>query len=303
MSRGRIVSDSGAVPRVSIGVPVYNGERFLAATLESLLKQTFTDWEIIVCDNASTDRTAEICREYSRRDARIRYSRNESNIGSARNLNRTLELARAPYFKSANADDLCAPELVEKCVAVLDAHPEVVLSYGRATLIDADGRALRPYDEGLDLRQAGACERFRLAVDHARMVNILQGVMRTDVLRSTGRLGAYIGSDVVLVAELALHGQIYELPERLFFRRIHPGAFSSLHSEQLEQEFVDPRRRGRASLHYGRHFVEYVRAVRRAPLIPAEKLRLTAWILRRAISVRQVLYREVVDAVRAKVRG
>lgn len=291
-----------AVPRVSIGVPVYNGERYIAETLDSLLKQTFEDWELIISDNASSDRTFDICQEYARRDSRIRYTRNEKNIGSARNFNRTLDLSRGRYFKSANADDLCLPDLVEKCVAVLDANPDVALCYGRATLIDENGRTLRQYEDGLHLEPASATARFRLAVERARMVNILQGVMRADVLRKTGRLGSYVGSDVVLVAELALYGRIHELPDWLFFRRIHATAFSSLGSQELKQEFVNPGRGGGARAHYWRHFVEYLRAIWRAPLPAPEKLQLTTWMLRRAVWARDVLYREAVDAARDKLR-
>jgi glycosyltransferase involved in cell wall biosynthesis len=283
-------------------VPVYNGERFITETLDSVLKQTFEDWEVIISDNASTDRTPEICQAYARRDSRIRYTRNERNIGSARNFNRTLDLSRGQYFKSANADDLCLPDLVEKCVAVLDDHPEVVLCYGRTTLIDEHGRTLRRYEDGLHLRASSASARFRLAVERAHMINILQGVMRADVLRKTGRLRPYIGSDVVLVAELALHGQLHELPEWLFFRRIHTGAFSSLHSEKLEQEFVDPGTRRPAPPYYGRHFGEYVRAIWRAPLPALEKLQLTIWMLRRAVWARDVLCREILEAARDRLR-
>lgn len=285
-----------ARPRVSIGVPVYNGERFIRETLDSILNQTFTDWELIVCDNASTDGTAAICHEYVRGDARIRYVRNDVNLGSARNFNRTLELSRGEYFKSANADDLCAPELVEKCVAILDARPEVVLCYARSVLIDERGRPLQPYDDGLDLRQPGVADRFRGAIERVQKVNVLQGVVRADALRKTGKLGAYRGSDIVLAAEIALYGQIYEIPDRLFFRRIHPGAFSSLGLAEHEQEFVNPGGR-QVSGYYSRHFMEYLRAVWRAPIEWAERIRLISWLLRRVIMARAELWREMIRAV------
>lgn len=88
--------------RVSIGLPVYNGEQYLAKALDSLLAQTFTDFEVIISDNASTDRTSEICAAYLERDPRIRYYRNQQNIGAAPNFNRTFELATGMYFKTCS---------------------------------------------------------------------------------------------------------------------------------------------------------------------------------------------------------
>ena len=94
-------------PRVSIGLPVYNGQEFLEETLHSILNQTFNDFELIICDNASTDRTAEICRSFAKRDRRIRYYRNEINLGAAKNFNGVFFLARGEYLKWSDNDDLC----------------------------------------------------------------------------------------------------------------------------------------------------------------------------------------------------
>jgi glycosyltransferase involved in cell wall biosynthesis len=289
-------------PPVSIGLPVYNGDPYIEATLDSLLTQTFQDLEIIISDNASTDRTAEICRRYAEKDSRIRYFRNSTNIGSARNFNQTVTLASGKYFKSASADDLAAPELVEKCVAVLDHHPEVVLCYGKSILIDEHGRFLREYEDRLDLRSANTTERFSRAVQDTGLVNILQGVMRINALRKTAILGRYVGSDVILAAELALYGQFYELPERLFFRRIHPAAYSSQPTLEGRLAYMDPSRKDDVALHVWRQYSEYIRAICRSPVSPAAKTRLILWILRRAISVRAHLLGEVSVAVRQMFR-
>src|SRR5712671_2230439 len=107
-------------PRVSIGVAVYNGERFLSKTLDSLLAQTFEDLEIIICDNCSEDGTEHICRSYAASDNRIQYHRNSTNIGAPRNFNLVTTLSRGEYFKWSSADDLCAPVMIERCVEVLD---------------------------------------------------------------------------------------------------------------------------------------------------------------------------------------
>ena len=116
-------------PKVSIGLAVYNGERYLRQAIESILGQTYTDFELIISDNASTDSTQQICLEYAAEDGRISYHRNATNIGGANNENLTFRKAKAPYFRWAAHDDYVAPQLLERCVAILDTHPDVVLAY------------------------------------------------------------------------------------------------------------------------------------------------------------------------------
>ena len=116
-------------PRISIGLPVYNGERYLETALDSLLRQTCTDFELIISDNASSDGTEAICRRYAHRDPRVLYHRSERNRGASWNHNHVVEFARAPYFKWAAHDDVCAPEFLERCAGVLDGHPAVILCY------------------------------------------------------------------------------------------------------------------------------------------------------------------------------
>lgn len=195
----------GAMPRVSIGVPVYNGERYIAETLDSLLAQTFDDYELIICDNASTDGTGDICRAYAERDPRIRYVRNPENIGAAGNYRRALELSSCEYFRWANADDLFAPEGLARCVGVLDQDPSVVLTYPKTKFIDERGIVLSEYDDNLDLQSPKASERFLQVMDRLGYVNIIYGLMRTDVLRKTGLLRNFPRGDVPLVIELALY--------------------------------------------------------------------------------------------------
>src|SRR5207248_940805 len=120
---------NGRIPQISVGMPLYNADRFLQETLDSILAQTFVNFELVISDNASNDRTEEICRAYAARDSRIRYYRKEINRGAAWNHNRVFELSRAKYFKWACYDDLLAPTFLEKCVAVLDCDPGVVLCF------------------------------------------------------------------------------------------------------------------------------------------------------------------------------
>src|SRR5246127_6023313 len=118
-------------PLVSVGLFVYNGERFIEEALQSILKQTFTDFELIISDNASTDRTGEIVKAYAERDNRIRYYRNEKNIGAGWNARRVYELATGKYFKWATADDFLEPDLLRRCVEILESDPGCVAAYTR----------------------------------------------------------------------------------------------------------------------------------------------------------------------------
>jgi glycosyltransferase involved in cell wall biosynthesis len=293
-----------APPRVTIGIPVYNGEAFLEETIASIEAQTFPHYEVIVSDNASTDRTEAICRAYAARDGRVRYVRNERNIGAARNFRQLVALAAGEYFKLANADDLCDPPLVAQCVAVLDAHPEVVLCYGKTTLIDGQGRVLERFEDNLHLPQPRAADRFVLALRRIRLVNVLQGVMRTAALRRTGQLGTYFAADLVLVPELALHGQFHELPEFLFYRRMHAEASSAISTDAGDWRFWDPlaTRPERTPAIAWRHHWEYGRAILRAPLPVGEKLGMLGALARRAIACRHDLLDELRGTVASRMR-
>lgn len=278
-------------------MPVYNGERFIGQALDSLVAQSFTDLEIVISDNASTDGTPAICAEYSRRDDRIRYVRNARNVGLAKNFHQVVALSTGHYFKLANADDLCSPDLVDRCVEVLDRHPDVVLCYGKTTLIDVEGRTLRPYDDRLCLRSASVTERFRQVLDRLGLVNVLQGVMHVEALRRTALMDDYVGADMVLVVELALRGEFHELPERLFQRRIHDHAFSTQASDEDQQAMWAPEAQRRMKLYLWRHCAGYLRAIARAPVPVTTKAQLAAAVARRSISARTALTRELVRAL------
>jgi Glycosyl transferase family 2 len=266
-------------PRLSIGVPVHNGEAFIGRALDALLAQTFQDYEVIISDNASTDATAEICAQYTAADRRIRYVRNAVNIGANPNFARVVHLARAPYFKLANADDLCEPDLVARCVEVLDRHSSAVLCYARTRLIDANGHVLDDYDDNLDLRWADPVARFMAVMERVGLVNVLQGVARTEALRSIPSR-SYPSADVLVVAELALHGQFVEIPERLFLRRMHAAAASSLQTPVERQAFADPTAMGWHGLSACRASLGLLSTVARAPVTVRQRLVLLRWWLR-----------------------
>lgn len=289
-------------PRVSIGVPVYNGARYLPELLESLLAQTFTDFEVIVCDNASTDRTEEIGRAYAARDERIRYVRNPTNLGATGNFRRSFDLSCGTYFRWAAADDVSAPQFLARCVEVLDREPDVVLAYPKTKFIDETGRVTSEYDDRLHIQCARPSERFWQVVVRLGRCNALYGLMRADVLRRTGLLGDFLAADMVFLPELSLYGTFWEIPEYLFYRRFHAAASSAMDRAQVKV-FYDPSKPGRIALRKWRHLKEYLRAVERAPLDAAEKLRLRLYVARIAIGSRSELAGELFSATRQLVAG
>jgi glycosyltransferase involved in cell wall biosynthesis len=285
-------------PRVSIGLAVYNGERFLKQTLDSIVAQTFEDFELVVSDNASSDSTEEICKGYAARDSRIKYSRNSVNIGANHNFNRAFQLSSGQYFRWSAADDLFEPTSLEVCVNVLDEHPEVALCYPKTVLIDAHGNKLRSYEDNLDLRSSRAAERFRLALLNMGLLNAHYGLIRSDVLRRTPLYGTYPGADMVLLAELTLYGQFWEIPQQLFFRRMHDAASSALKREDWDtlQAFCDPATTGELNLYHWTHRLYNIASIFRAPVGAAERLHLTCILGRYAFRGRDVYFKELVSA-------
>jgi len=290
-----------ARPRVSVGIPVYNGERYLAAALESLRAQTYEDFELIISDNASIDHTAEIARSYAAQDRRIRYVRNARNVGAAGNFRHTLQLASGEYFRWAAADDISAPEFLARCVEVLDREPRVVLAYPKTRFIDEYGRVTADYDDRLHLPQQRASDRFRALVDRLGHCNAMYGLTRKDVVRRTRLLGSYFGADIVLLAELVLYGAFWEVPEFLFYRRFHEAAHSRMTTIDQWKAFWNPEDRGRIYFYAWRHLWEHARSLPRAPLDAAEKLRVATLLVRMALWRRRRLSQEITDAARQLV--
>ncbi len=223
----------GNKPRLSIGLPVFNGAKTLESTVRGLLEQSFGDFELIISDNASTDDTERISRAFAAADPRVRYVRNATNIGLAANFNRVFGLSRGELFKWAAADDVCLPGYLEACIAVLDARPDVVLAYGKAQFIDAEDHTLSITDPGWNLPQESSAERFRQVLRAGHWVNSLIGVIRSEALARTRLLPGYPGGDYILLGELSLLGKLIEVPQVLFRRRLHAGS-NSQHGREPE---------------------------------------------------------------------
>jgi glycosyltransferase involved in cell wall biosynthesis len=263
------------MPRLSIGLPVYNGENYLAESLDALLGQSYEDFELIISDNASTDGTAGICSRYLKQDSRIRYVRQPRNIGAALNHNFVVEQARGELFKWASSDDLYARDLLSLCVEALDEYPQVVLAHSWTALIDDSGQVTEKIEYPLDTVSPRAPERFRSML-YAKAGDDLCGVIRTTVLRSTPLHGSYHHADRTITAEFVLHGPFYQVPDWLYFRRDHADrAERACPTVRTRCANLDPRRadglRNPAARLYAEYLWGYVAAIRRAPLSAADK--------------------------------
>ncbi len=259
------------LPIVSIGLPVFNGEDYLEAALESLLTQTFTDFELIISDNASTDRTAAICEAYAAKDARIRYHRNDYNIGAAENFNRVFHLSRGKYFKWAAHDDLCAPTFLERCIEILEQDSSVVLCAPKTGRIDWAGNAQpTKQDEARHLDSWQAPDRFRAIVLHTFWSYELFGLIRSAALRKVRLQRSNYGTDRVILAELSLHGRFMLIPETLFFRRFHLKQSTCIQSAKERQQWHSGDRK-RSFWECGT--VGFLQAIVQAPLTDAERIR------------------------------
>jgi len=269
-------------------MPVYNGESFIERSLDSLLAQTYADFEIIISDNASTDRTESICGRYAAHESRIRYHRLDENLGAVPNFNRVFELSDSEYFKWAAVDDICDPTFLARCVELLDNDLSVAWCHTRSTHIDAEGRPLDTA-EAINVsyadRQADTPhERFRaVLLGHGGCLDSY-GLIRSEVIRKTPLYLPYYGAEKVFIAELALHGRYREVPEQLFFPRVHSGGSGNLETAGDQQAFMSTRDRGvrfaRVRLLSG-----YVNALFRAKLSFVERVRCFAVVGRYLLQV------------------
>ena len=265
-------------PRVSVGIPVYNAEAFLAQTIESMLGQDYNDLEIVISDNASTDGTEAICRRYAALDARVRYYRSDINRGATWNFNEVFRRSRGEYYKWQAYDDLCLPTFISSCMREFDRGPaSLVLVYPRSATIDENGRPQPQFVE----RSIASCDsrperRLAMVLQNLTMASQFYGLIRASELRKTRLLGSFVAADYVLLAEMAVLGELREVPDILFLRRVHPriSTYANRSAAELLQWFDPSRRRNRVWvapwIWVG---FEYVRSIRLLPLRTRDRWR------------------------------
>lgn len=280
-------------PLVTIGMPVYNGEKYIRQSLDSILAQTFTDYELIISDNASMDSTEDICREYLGKDQRIQYHRFNENMGASKNYNYLVGVASGKYFRWSNYDDISAATSLEKCVDLLNHNESVILVYPRTVIIDDKGNVISNYDDNLDLRSSDPVERFIHFYKYIGLSNVLYGLMRTDILRKTSLFGNYIASDITLIGELSLYGEFHEINEYLFLRRFHPKASSSDKSKESQQIFFDPKTKGKVAIPSLRNPYQHVLSILKSNIGSGKKINLVFFIFMEGIRDRNNIWEEL----------
>ncbi len=281
-------------PLITIGLPVYNSERYLRQSLDSLLAQTYSDFVLIISDNASTDGTAKICREYAAADQRIKYSRNETNIGNPRNFNRVFELTTTRYLKWSTADDFWEKSFLERALDVMERDPAIALCYPQAVIVDADGGNPTNYDDVLHLVQENPADRFLSLITSIKLAHQHLGLIRMSYLRQTHLLGTYVASDINLLAELTLYGKFFELPYRLFFRRFHKDSGSWKRGDpDHEAKRYHAAGAKRGGFKNWPSDLSFFSAVNRSPLPLTSKVPIYGHLLRRMIWHRRSLMSEL----------
>ncbi|MBU1137358.1 MAG: glycosyltransferase [Proteobacteria bacterium] len=254
-----------ASPLLTIGMPVYNGANFIDNAIESILCQSFTDFELIICDNASSDGTPAICRKFTERDNRVQYLSNQENIGAAANFNRVFHAGKGKYFKWAAHDDELGPEYLKKCVELLEKNNDTVLCHSQVNVINETGKVIRhdsinPYPLASD----SAPERFNALIRTDLDIYEVFGVIRRNVLEKTPLIGSYIASDRPLRAELGLHGKFAFLAEPLFLCRDHPQrSICAMPAHHMRGQWFDPKLKGRFVFPHWRILAEYFKCIGR----------------------------------------
>lgn len=283
-----------AAPRVSIAMPAYNCEQYVGAALDSLLAQTWGDFELCISDNASTDGTEQICRQYAARDSRIRYTRRSENIGGPGNFRYVFSLCRGDYHKWSTSDDRWDPAYLEKCVAVLDREPGVVLCYSKTQLIDAEDKLISLYEDNLHLVAASPRARFWQLMTSIGLCNAHLGLIRRSAMLHTRLIGNERPSDVHFLAELSLYGKFWLIPEYLFYRRFHEQSSSWNRKDvQHQQDYYDPQQTGAPGMHAWRKYIGLVQAVRKCPAPLRAKLGILGDVSRLALWQRRELAQEL----------
>lgn len=294
---------TGAVPRVSVGMPVYNCEEFVGEAIQSILDQTVADLELVISDNASTDDTFDISAQFASDDPRVRLIRNPTNMGAAANYNRVFREARAPLFKWASGNDVCHRLLIESALKVLDARPDAVLAYPKTIIFTEDMQAGQALEEDLRLDERDPCRRVANFFDRVRLNNMMNGIVRADALRRTPLHGCYRGSDLPMMVALLLEGPFIESPHFHFYRRMDARSATRFQSEEEVNRHFDPTGSNRLMFQSLKLHFAYFSCVLHSRLEARQKLALTGQLLHRAAWDRQRLIGETLRSCSRLLRS
>jgi glycosyltransferase involved in cell wall biosynthesis len=286
--------------KVIVGLPVYNGQKYLGAAIESHLSQSFGDFDLVISDNGSTDATPEICGNYARKDKRIKYLRSPENRGILWNHRRVFEAIESPnqYFRWAGADDIMEPGLLQAMVEVLNARPEVEAVVPDTKNIDDHGEIIGSMARTLDLQSSDVFERAHAVLVANYQHVIAYGLLRASTLRLMRTRPDYIGWDPVFVWELALRGQMVQSAGPALLRRFHTGSISRVKTGKEMRKWVEPNSKAGMNFPHWTWAYERARALIASPLSTRDRLRIGLFLTRATLWQRGALVRDVIQAAR-----
>lgn len=287
-------------PRVVVGLPVYNGKKFIGAAIESHLSQSFGDFLLVVSDNGSTDETPAICEAYAAKDPRVQVWRSPQNRGILWNHRRVLEAITSPdqYFRWAGADDILEPGLLQLMVDTLDLRPDASAVMSNTRNIDDEGRIIGAMSRALDLQSPSVSQRaWDLLM--ARFQHIVAyGLMRASVLQSMRTGPHYFGWDEIFIWELTLRGQIVQPEGPALLRRFHPGSISRVKTAKELRKWVEPNAKSGMNFPHWNWAWERLRVLFATPMPAGERLRIARMVARHTAWQRAQLTRDVVQATK-----
>ena len=289
--------------KLIIGLPVYNGQKYLGRAIESHLSQSFSDFDLVIADNGSTDATPDISADYASKDKRVRYLRSPENRGLLWNHRRVLDAIESPgqYFRWAGADDILEPGLLQTMVSLLNARPEVEVVVPGTKNIDDNDQLIGTMPTTLDLQSSDVFERAHGVLVANYQHVIAYGLLRASTLQLMRTGPRYPGWDAVFVWELALRGQLVQLASPSLLRRFHPGSISRVKTVKELRKWVEPNAKAGIDFPHWNWSYERLRALIACPLSGWDRWRIGRFLARYTIWQRDSLVRDITQAARRTV--
>lgn len=286
--------------KVVIGLPVYNGQRYLPDAIDSHLSQSFGDFELVISDNGSTDATSEICAAYARQDERVKYLRSKENRGILWNHRRVLEEISGPdqYFRWAGADDIMEPGLLQSMVDVLDGRAEVVAVMPNTKNIDDAGEIIGSMARVLDMQSPDVFQRAHDLLMARYQHVIAYGLLRASTLQLMRTGPNYPGWDEIFAWELVLRGELVQPDGPALLRRFHAGSISRVKTVKELRKWVEPNAKGGMNFPQWKWAYERARVLMACPVGRRDRIRIAGFLARYTVWQRDKLLTDVKQTVR-----
>jgi glycosyltransferase involved in cell wall biosynthesis len=292
-----------STPRISIGVPAYNSAATIGTAIESLLGQTYRDFEIIVSDNASTDATREIVERFAHQDHRIRYVYQAENIGANLNYSFVAKAARGEYFKWASSSDWYAPRFLESCLQALEQNKDAVLAAPRTRLFTGDLESAINYEHDIEVLETSPAARLKTLSSTLQLNNALNGLIRMDALRRTSMIEPYYRADEVLMGHLAMLGKLLLVDEYLYYRRMEAATATALQDPISWRKHHYPKLSARVLFQAWKRYFGWLRAGLGTPMPVANRLQVLKYLAKMCYWERHSFLIDVQGALRYMVKG